>query len=428
MKLFQWKELALLAQKQSPYYRELYQGLEIESLSNLAQLPIPSQADFWNANTIKDNRLATAAIADGIVFKSGGTTGHPKFSAFTRDEWQLFTQVFGEGMSKGSLSRGDRVANLFYAGDLYASFIFIMKSIEAASLPALQLPISGSTSWQNVLKTVEDFGSNVLAGLPTTILNIAEQYAQHAGDYPQIKVDKILFGGESMYPDQRRRLQAIFPNVKILSLGYASVDAGLLGYADQSCGPDEHRVFGNATVLEIVDEETSEVIDEVDRPGKVLITNLTRGLIPIIRYPAGDRAVWKESKSDMNLDRKFLILGRAEEAARVGPVSIYYEDVQTFLSESKLDIDITTFQLVIKHFDMKDALTLKIAIANGVCAHSEAESKIAALFNQARPMFAQAVEQTIIHPLSIEWATADNIEINQRTGKMRRVIDQRSSG
>ncbi|HEY9718280.1 MAG TPA: hypothetical protein V6C69_12480, partial [Trichormus sp.] len=295
-----------------------------------------------------------------------------------------------------------------------------------ASVSALQLPISGGTAWQNVLKTVEDFGSNVLAGLPTTILNIAEQYAQHADDYPQIKVDKILFGGESMYPDQRRRLQSIFPNVTIMSLGYASVDAGLLGYADPSCGPDEHRVFGNATILEIVDEETAEVIDQTDRPGKVLITNLTRGLTPIIRYPAGDRAVWKEPKSDANLDRKFLILGRADEAARVGPVSVYYEDVQTFLSESDLGIDITTFQLVIKHFEMKDVLTLKIALADGISTRTEAESKIAALFNQARPMFAQAVEQQIIHPLSIEWATAENIEINQRTGKMRRVIDQRT--
>src|ERR1700722_3869462 len=110
MKLYQWKELALLAQKQSPYYRELYQGLDIERHSDLAQLPIPNQADFWNANSINNNRLATAAITDGIVFKSCGTTGHPKFSAFSRDEWQLFTQVFGEGMSKGSLSRGDRVA------------------------------------------------------------------------------------------------------------------------------------------------------------------------------------------------------------------------------------------------------------------------------------------------------------------------------
>jgi phenylacetate-CoA ligase len=359
MKIYSWKELVLLAKEKSPYYKQLYCGISDGSDLSLSDIPVVDQAEFWRANTTRDSQLLTAPMVDGIVFKSGGTTGQPKFSVFTRDEWNTFTHVFGQGMGQLGLSAGDRIANLFYAGELYASFNFIMKSIEACPVPTVQFGISGAAAPHTILATVEEFEINVLAGLPTTILNIAEHCAQDPDRYPRIKIETILFGGESMYPDQRKRLQSIFPGVRISSIGYASVDAGLLGYADQQCDVDEHRVFGQATIFEIVDEETLKPITETDRPGKVLVTNLTRALMPIIRYPVGDVAIWRESQSQDNPDRKFLILGRSEEAARIGPVSLYYEDMRSILGKADLGFHINAFQLVARHFERRDALISK---------------------------------------------------------------------
>ncbi len=423
MNILNWKELALLAKEHSPYYSQLYSN--VTDISDLASLPIVDQASFWSANTIRNNQVCSGKMSDGIVFKSGGTTGNPKFSIYSRDEWNLFTKIFGEGIFKTGLSQNDKIANLFYVGELYASFIFIMKSIEEAPLGALQFPISGSTKVPDIVKTVYEFQINVLAGLPTTIMNVAEFYFQNRDSYPDLQVEKILFGGESMYPDQRIRLQEIFPGVNIVSIGYASVDAGLLGYADQSCGPDEHRSFGKASVLEIVDEDTLEPILEPQKPGKVLITNLIRSLMPIIRYPVGDRAIWTEPASADNPDRKFLILGRSEEAARVGPVSVYYEDMRAFLDALKLDFQITGFQLLIKHFDLKDALILRIASPERATVSKESADNIAREFGKARVMFAEAIRDNKIHPLLIEWADPSEVEINSRTGKLKRVIDQR---
>ncbi len=422
MKILDWKELALLARKDSPYYKNLYAN--VQSIEKLTDLPIVEQDSFWQANTIRDNKICIGKFNDGIVFKSGGTTGNPKFSIYSRDEWNLFCKTFGEGIFKAGLLRGDKVANLFYVGELYASFIFIMKCIEEAPTGALQFPISGSTKPEDIVKTVDEFEINVLAGLPTTIMNVAEYYAENRSNYGQLKVEKILFGGESMYPDQRHRLQEIFPGVKIISIGYASVDAGLIGYADDSCGPDEHRAFGEATVLEIVDEDTLEPITTPNKAGKVLITNLIRSLMPIIRYPVGDRAIWTEEVSE-NKDRKYRIMGRSEEAARVGPVSVYYEDMRAFLESSNLSFQITGFQLIIKHFDLKDALILRIASPDKHAVSKEIEDSIASEFGAARVMFAEAIRDDKIHPLIIEWADPSEVQINSRTGKLRRVIDQR---
>src|SRR5215831_8190259 len=63
----------------SAFYREFYERVP-EVISSLDQLPILDQDAFWAANTMENNRLLTEKPKDGIILKSGGTTGQPKFS------------------------------------------------------------------------------------------------------------------------------------------------------------------------------------------------------------------------------------------------------------------------------------------------------------------------------------------------------------
>lgn len=420
-----WKALAKLAKESSPYFREFYKN--VSAFNSLSDLPIIDQADYWSANTPKNNQVFTADSVAGIAFKSGGTTDNPKFSVYSREEWDAFCSVFGTGMNKAGLKASDRIANLFYVGELYASFIFIMKCVELAPVGALQFPISGSTKPEIILRTMQEFEINLLAGLPTTLMNVAEFYAEHKADYPSIGVNKIMFGGESMYPDQRKRLEQIFPGVEIRSIGYASVDAGLIGYSDETCGPDEHRCFGSATILEIVDEDTLEPISEMDKPGKIVLTNLIRSYMPIIRYPVGDRAIWKEAANSDNQDRKYQILGRSEEAARVGPVSVYFEDMRSVLLAMDLPFHVSAFQLLISHDELKDLLTLRLATKSRPENYQQFERQIADRFGKERKMFADAMNDQKIHPLKIEWVDQADLDINPRTGKLRRVIDRRNA-
>ncbi len=449
LKFYHWKEIVDWARENSPFYRELYHGLfPVEKLSDL---PIVNQDDFWKANTIQNNRVLTSSTLDGIVFKSGGTTGNPKFSVFTREEWNDMVHLFGEGMSQAGISKGDRVGNLFYVGDLYGSFIFIMRSLESGPIPVLQFPIGGGTPLDTILKTVNDFQINVLVGPPTTLLSAAAYYLENRFLYPDIRIDKALYGGESIYSDQREQLLTAFPGVKILSVGYASVDAGLLGYAAKDCQLDEHRVFASSVILEIVDEETGQPIEEVGHPGKLTATSLTRRLMPIIRYPVGDRAEWKEPFSEEKKDRKFLLLGRSDDAARIGPLSVYYEDMREIIAAANTGVPITAFQLVVRHSNKKDGLIVRMAIlpedlqdralgsqeSRGKVQESRESSgraskkldkawkKILNLFNQERSAYLQAVERDLIYPMAVEWTTSDQMEINLRTGKLKRVIDQR---
>ncbi len=409
-------DLVSFARLHSPYYRELYRHLPKDLPSNLspADLPLVESKSFWEANSLEDNQLLTGPMHEGIIFKSGGTSGAPKFSVFTQTEWNSFCASFGEGLRIGGVKEGERVANLFYVGELYASFIFIMKSFELAT-KTMQLPIAGATEISKMVSQLKELNATTVAGTPSTMVQIADYVLSKNISLPNLK--KFLFGGEHLYDDQRDYLKRVFPDAMIQSIGYASVDAGLLGFADVNCLPCEHRSFGRETIYEIIDTETQQVITELGRVGKAYITYLDRRLMPIIRYPVGDQAMWTEEEGQLN--RKFKLVGRSEEAARVGPVSLFYDDLFELFSRDPFQL--SGLQILITHSQQKDQLTLRVVTQNKISSSHFLEVLLV-----ERAMIADEVEKGHIHLPVIEVLSFDQLERNPRTGKMMRVIDRRS--
>lgn len=410
------KDIIEYAKDHSPYYKNLFQNTHSETLESL---PLTNQDDFWREIVL------TTTYPEGIVFKSGGSTGAPKYSYFTSLEWQSFTEAFGWGISQGNLDDGDRLANLFYVGDLYASFLFIKDSLQwipSTQKKVTQFPIAGSTEVKSILKTIEEFNINVLVGVPSAMLTMLEYFDKNRNDFPKIKIDKIFFGGESLYPDQLEAYKKILPDIKISSIGYASVDAGLLGYSSRDCLEGEHRPFDRANIIELVDPDTSEVIKETHRVGKVYVTNLTRKLMPIIRYPAGDLAMWLEPEGTPY--RKFKLMGRSDEAARVGTMSVYFEDARSMVMKCLPEITGLQFQIIITHFNNLDQLTLKVSGHNLVGDLSIA-TRLIESFKKEKPVYLDILSKNLIHPLKIELVDMKDMEVNSRTGKLKRVIDKR---
>lgn len=423
MTIYRIEDLIRTARKYSPYYRALYSELP-ENETRLDALPMVSQREFWEANTYHNNRLLTGPPSDGVVYKSGGTTGNPKLSFYRRDEWETFCRVYERALGACGFLPGERVGNLFYVGELYASFLFVHRALELSPVPVLQFPISGAAPLDSIAKTILDFDINVLAGMPTSLLTIADHLVAYARGHGEPRIRKILFAGESMYPDQRAHLAKLFPGIQIQSLGYASVDAGMLGYADSSCGPDEHRAFGAESVLEIVDDHSGEPIIETGRPGRVLVTNLVRMLMPIIRYPSGDRAEWVEPRGS-GQDRKFRLVGRAEEGARVGPVTVYYDDVRPILAPFYQRLGVLNYQLRVTHEKRKDQLSLVIGVQDPTTLPDSASREVLAELHTRRPMLHQCEDTGKVHPTQIAWVQAAGLAVNPRTGKLRRVMDER---
>ncbi|MGW7821976.1 phenylacetate--CoA ligase family protein [Streptomyces puniciscabiei] len=410
-------ELIRFARHNSPFYRELYAHLP-DPVTRLTDLPVVPQADFWRANAPRDNRLLTAPLHEAVVFRSGGTTGSPKFSYYSRTEWREFTTAFGAGLVSAGLRPGHRVADLFYAGDLYASFSFVLDSLHRSPVANVRLPIGGATPWESTAATLEEFRVQVVAGTPTTLCSLAGRLAGADRTLPDVEL--LLFGGECLFGDQLPLLRQAFPNAEPGSLGYASVDAGLLGEAVPGQDPRVHRVFTPYTVVEILRDETDEPVDGDGAPGRLVVTDLRRRLMPVLRYPAGDRAEWVDRTAGV-----FRILGRAEEGVRVGPVSLHTEDVHDVVTAADSRGEVTGVQLVVRRRDGRDGLVLRLAVADpGKVTAGLAESVTAAVLAE-RPFYASATACGHVNPIGVEWVRHQDLGVNSRSGKLVRVVDER---
>ncbi|WP_406340857.1 phenylacetate--CoA ligase family protein [Streptomyces sp. NBC_00648] len=416
----QLSDLIRFARHNSPFYQDLYASLPPDA-DRLTDLPVVDQEKFWAANTLEDNRVLTGPLSEATVYKTGGTTGAPKFSVYTRDEWRTFVTVFGQGLVDTGLRPGHRVADLFYAGELYASFLFVLDSLAHAPVDNVRLPIGGAAPLESTVPTLRDFAAQVVAGTSTTLCRLAEHIL--AAGLRLDAVELVLFGGEALFADQRRLLAAAFPNAAIRSVGYASVDAGLLGRPVP--GPDTrvHRAFTPHSIVEILDDTTGEPITEPGRPGRVVVTSLFRRLMPVIRYPAGDRAEWTDTELG-----HFRILGRAEEGVRVGPVSLYSQDAQDAVAEADTEGRIVGMQLVVRRWEGRDGLVLRLATAPGDDDPAALELLAKAVVTElerARPLYPDSVSTGFVHPLSVEWACHRDLAVNPRSGKLVRVLDER---
>ncbi|MFJ9607710.1 phenylacetate--CoA ligase family protein [Kitasatospora sp. NPDC101176] len=410
-------ELIRFARRNSPFYADLYAGLP-DRTTALTDLPVVPQAEYWQANTPRHNRLLTGPLEEAVVFKSGGTTGSPKFSFYSREEWREFTTSFGAGLVDAGLRPGHRVADLFYAGDLYASYTFILDSLHRSPVSNVRLPIGGAAPLESTAQTLEQFEVEVVAGTPTTLCALADHLLASGRALPRVEL--LLFGGEGLYQDQLPLLRAVFPNARVSSIGYAAVDAGLLGRPVP--GPDTrvHRVFAPETVVEILDDHTGEPITAAGVPGRVVVTDLRRRLMPVLRYPVGDRAEWTDAAAG-----RFRILGRAQEGVRVGPVSLYTQDVLDLVRSADPAERVNGVQLVVRRWEARDGLLLRLAHDGNPDGLAELADAVTSGLHAARPLYPEAVAAGHVHPLSVQWVRRAELAVNARTGKLIRVLDER---
>jgi phenylacetate-CoA ligase len=409
-------------QAQSPYYRELWKDVWKDGAPPppLGELPPTDHAGYWAANTGEDNRLLTGPHGNGIVFKSGGTTGNPKFSFFSNEDWTAFCRVFGGGMKRGGLREGERVANVFYGGQLYASLLFVGKCIEEAGV-GVNFPIAGFATPEEILDALKEFRIDTVAGVPTTIMNLIPHLEAVAG---ALNVSRFIYGGEAMYPDQVAALRRAVPGCRVRSIGIAGVDYGEMGWVDDSCDAGVHRTFDESTVLELFDDEGAP-LDDVGAEGALVVTNFKRRLMPVVRYPVGDRGRWIDPPGTPG--RRFKVLGRTEKGARVGPMTLYMEDVQRVLEATASAAGMIAFQMEVEHEDRRDRCRLRVAVANPAAVPPQTTDAVRAGLYAERPMFPHVVEDGIVHPLEVEWVVPGDLRTNPRTGKLVRLIDRREA-
>lgn len=416
--LFTLEQLVQYLRKHSRFYNRHLEHLPAQGFT-LNDIPLIDAREYWaGSHDLKHWPVLTATVEDGLLFKTGGTTSAGKLSVYTHDEWQTLVTAFGESLS-AQLNNGDRVANLFFAGDLCASFLFIHHSLAHALVRISEFPFTGNVDFQGLTAAIDDHQINVLSGVPAQLL----KYAAYLTEQGRVLsgVDTLLYGGESVFASQLPIFARAFPNARVASIGYASVDAGLIGGSDRDCALGEHRVFEQHTVLEIIDELSGEIIDECNRVGLLVVTNLNRRLMPLLRYPVGDRACWLEPMGTPR--RKFALRGRSvhSQRVRVGVMSLMTDDIHGIVQRVTHS---ERWQLRIEQVGHKDLLSLHWVPENAAQSFETLSQALRQALMAHYPAIDLLNKDGLLE-FQVSPCAVTDLALHPRSGKQLRVLDLR---
>lgn len=407
--------------ERSPFYRDRLPAGPLSSLKELARIPVLSQKEFRDHLPPSGTGILTAPLGGSYSFGSGGTAGNPKFVYRTVQETRRNAREIAKGLVLSGLCPNDIVANLFFAGNMWASFVSVNMALEEAGCHIL--PIAGNAcDMAAIVSYLKAFSASAAISIPSVLISLARFVEQNGID---LRVEKLFYGGEHFFPDARAYAARVLGARIVASAGYATNDTGVVGMQCERCSDGVHHVNESLHIVEIVDPETNEPLED-GREGKIILTNVDRFLMPVIRYDVGDMGKMVSGRCECGRTlRRMDLLGRSDEVLVIGGANISQDAVARAIAGVEgLSFN---FRMSARLDGMRDLFSLEVESASNVSkeAAAELEAKMrAALYNEKKEFEAFMKTGSIAEPV-VKVLAPGELPRNERTGKMKRVVDER---
>ncbi|WP_042368077.1 acyl-CoA reductase [Streptacidiphilus neutrinimicus] len=353
-----------------------------------------------------------------VFFRSGGSSGAPKLSAFTWDDYHEHMRSGAEGLlAAGFDVRTDRAMNLFFGGLLYGGFSSFFSVLE--TLQAVQYPMAAQDDHALVARSIVEHGVDTLFGMPNYLLRVFAAGEAELRAYRGVR--KIFFGGEHFPQAQREWLRTEFGVEVIRSAAYGSVDAGPLGYQCPDAPDRVHHLFSGLHTLEILamDEDRPAAVGET---GRLVFTAHTRRGQRLDRYEIGDLGRW--TPGDCPCGRRtprFELLGRFGDIFRSGS---HFLNVRRFVAVAEENLGHRgALQIVLDEDATSESLTVRLEAEAG--AEASTAEATAQAFLDGYPELAAAVVRDRLVDLRVEHLPSDAFERTAASGKLPAVVDRR---
>ena len=387
----------------SPFYKKLYADVELPltSLEDFSNLPVLEKYHLEAHCPPADTSMLTAPAGASYIFSSGGTSGTPRNLCWSVEEFKQSLRVLGQGFCALGISAEDRVANLMRAGSLYTGFLAMNGGLEQTGCQILSM--TANQSIDETLNLLEQLRPNVVMGMTSTLVELAEQARK---EQRTISFERVFYTGEAMSESSKNLLHSVFKTSRVGSLSYGAVEIGPLGYQCDQCRHDEFHLSEDWAYLEFGDD------------GEVFATGTARLLHPIIRYRIGDRAAWVDTPCTCGrTSPKFRLLGRTDYYVRLLYNDLYMTDIDRTLASFPALTPV--YQITVKDGEQGVEACLVFEGLQQEGLETEiwnALKKEAAEFKNL-PDFGCPFEVRILPPGSITRMG--------RTGKIRRIVDLR---
>lgn len=315
------------------FYAPRLQAAQLASQGDLASLADFARLPFTTKHELVADQLANAPYGTNLTYpverytrlhQTSGTTGRPLRVLDTDDSWDWWARCWADVYRAAGVTAADRVFFAFSFGP----FIGFWSAFEGArAAGALALAGGGMSSLQR-LHTLIDHEATVVVCTPTYALHLAEVAAAEGIDIANSSVRVTVHAGEpgAGIPSTRARIERLWGAKAFDHAGASEVGAWGFDCEEQSGMHLNEAEF----LFEVIDPATGEAATE----GELIVTNLGRAGMPVLRYRTGDRVVLDETPCACGRPFRRLaggVIGRVDDAVIVRGINIFPSAIEGIL-------------------------------------------------------------------------------------------------
>jgi len=332
----QLKKFQLLMEQvlaSNAFYRHKFGQAGLKSAGDIRMLEDMQQLPFTEKQELSADQGKTPPYGTNLTFDRGqytrihqtsGTTGEPLRWLDTDDSWDWWGRCWATVFRAAGVMPQDRIFFAFSFGP----FIGFWSAYEGAhQIGALSIPGGGMSSYQRI-NAILTHDVTVLVCTPTYALHLAEVAEEQGIDIRNSNVRITIQAGEpgASLPGTKARIEEAWGARCYDHAG--ATEVGAWGFECQS----QHGLHLNEGefIFEVIDPDTGLAADE----GELVVTNLGRVGMPIIRYRTGDRT--KLLKTPCQCGRSYWrldggVVGRIDDVFIVRGINVFPSAIENIV-------------------------------------------------------------------------------------------------
>lgn len=367
------------------FYREKLRKIGVNSPQDIRSLDDFRKLPFTIKSELSQDQAQNPPYGTNLTFplerytrihQTSGTTGEPLKMLDTAESWAWWANCWASVYKAAGVTSKDRIFFAFSFGP----FIGFWSAFDGSQkLGALAIPGGGMSSLQRA-KAILAHKATVLVCTPTYALHLAEVAQENGIDTTSTDIRTTIQAGEpgASLPAVKGRIEKIWGARCYDHAG--ATEVGAWGF--ERDGQRGLQLNEEEFVFEVIDPVTNESAQE----GELVITNLGRIGMPVIRYRTGDRVKLQSTISPEGHVHRWLengVMGRIDDLLVVRGINVFPSAIENIVRKFpevvEFAVDIyrnNEMDEIEIRLEIKDSTPEKVAMSVAETMHSKLSLRV----------------------------------------------------